>query len=286
MKKIGWLFFCFLPALSSFALQIAASFTVLGVLLLKALLPGTFIGEKIAYDRLLWDITSSLQSQDGQMLLFLIYSITCILIFSVWHTAQFGGDLRLPYDRFAKPGLLLGLIFLIPGLQMISALLTSISASFFPGWMDFYQKLFETAGMTDSNPSILLLLYSVLLGPISEELTFRGVTLSAAQKALPFWAANLFQALLFGVFHLNVIQGIYAVFIGLFLGYICHRGGSVWFSIFVHILFNAWGMLVSLEMSSILFFGLFILLGIFGFVLFYRNTSPAGVNNSHPFSDM
>jgi hypothetical protein len=41
---------------------------------------------------------------------------------------------------------------------------------------------------------------------------------------MPFWVANILQAVLFGIYHMNPLQGIYAFFIGLFLGYVCHKG--------------------------------------------------------------
>ncbi|MFQ7713992.1 MAG: type II CAAX prenyl endopeptidase Rce1 family protein [Agathobacter rectalis] len=44
-----------------------------------------------------------------------------------------------------------------------------------------------------------------------------------ARKALPFALANLMQAALFGLFHLNWIQGIYAFALGIVLGYVRTR---------------------------------------------------------------
>ena len=58
-------------------------------------------------------------------------------------------------------------------------------------------------------PSLILVLYSVLIGPVCEELIFRGLTLKYAKRAMPFWVANFLQALLFGVFHMNMIQDVY-----------------------------------------------------------------------------
>ena len=90
-----------------------------------------------------------------------------------------------------------------------------------------------------------MLLYSVLLAPVCEELIFRGTTMHLARRALPFWLANTMQALLFGLFHMNWIQGIYAFALGLVLGYVCEKGGSIYYSILLHILFNLWGTVIS-----------------------------------------
>ena len=85
-----------------------------------------------------------------------------------------------------------------------------------------------------------MFIYAVILGPVCEELVFRGVTMRLVRRALPFWAANLMQAVLFGIFHMNWIQGIYAFVLGLVLGWICEKGGSIYFSMFFHILINFW----------------------------------------------
>ena len=101
----------------------------------------------------------------------------------------------------------------------------------------------ETAGL-DSDIGLFMFIYAVILGPVCEELVFRGVTMRLVRRALPFWAANLMQAVLFGIFHMNWIQGIYAFVLGLVLGWICEKGGSIYFSMFFHILFNFWGTII------------------------------------------
>ena len=44
---------------------------------------------------------------------------------------------------------------------------------------------------------------------------------------------------------MNWIQGIYAFALGLVLGYVCEKGGSIYYSILLHILFNLWGTVIS-----------------------------------------
>lgn len=285
MKKVGYFFFCFLPVFASIALQFLAMLPIAGIVILKHALSGMLSGGKIQYEELIMLLSSEFSSQSFTMIVSVLYAICGILIFGIWYHGQFQGDLHFPAKSFSKPGLILGLIFLVPGLQLASSVITAVSASLFPGWMDFYERLIDTAGLSQS-PTLLLILYAVILGPISEEFVFRGVILSSAKKALPFWAANLFQAVLFGIFHMNLIQGIYAFFIGLFLGYVCHRGGSIWLSVFLHILYNFWGTCVTFILDYPLIILLFIPLGILGFLLFCKNTSNKSVNHFPDFSDM
>ena len=122
--------------------------------------------------------------------------------------------------------------------------------------------------------SIFMLIYSVCLAPFSEELIFRGVTMRIARRAFPFWFANILQAFLFGVFHMNMLQGCYAFALGLILGYICEKGGSIYYAIFFHLLYNLWGTnsswlstLPEELLGSLILIGTFVLLPL-GFVLF------------------
>ena len=292
MKKIGYFFFSFLPLFASVALQLAAAFPVLGLCLIQVCYAAIFSGSKMSYAEFAMRLNDISRNPAFTSAVSVVFASCGILIFGLWYAKQFNGSLKQPAKLFSNPKILLGILLLVPGLQVISSFLTAFSASLFPGWMDFYEKIMENAGFT-SSISPLLVLYAVLLGPIEEELTFRGVIFSSAQKSMPFWAANIFQSLLFALFHMNLIQGIYAFFIGCFLGFIAGRSGSIYYSIFLHILFNSWGTFVSSDsliyqypLFTILFMFLSIVTGILGFILFYKNTAPAGVKQFPDPSDM
>ena len=287
MKKIGYFFFTFLPFFASIGLQFVVMFPLMGFSMLYVCFSGILSGQKLGYTDLVSQLMTIYSNQNFSMVVSIAFAISGILIFGTWYSCQFHGSLQFPADKFSNPKILLGLVLVVPGLQIASAVITGFSAFFLPGWMDFYEKLMETAGFSSASPSLLLILYAVLLGPIEEELTFRGVILASAEKSFPFWAANLFQALLFAIFHLNPIQGIYAFFIGLFLGYVYHRTGSIWISSLLHMLYNGFGTISGMiEIYSPLLMLLLVLISIAGLYLFHKNTSMPGVNHSPDFSDM
>ena len=58
-----------------------------------------------------------------------------------------------------------------------------------------------------------------------------------------FVAANLIQAVFFGIYHMNLIQGIYAAFLGFIFGYLVWRYDSILITVFAHALFNLLGTL-------------------------------------------
>lgn len=69
-----------------------------------------------------------------------------------------------------------------------------------------------------------------ILAPVAEEMVFRGAilrTLLSVFKDKMAWFAIFISALLFGVVHGNILQGLHATFIGLLLGWMYHRSGSI-----------------------------------------------------------
>ena len=69
-----------------------------------------------------------------------------------------------------------------------------------------------------------------ILGPLAEEVVFRGAILRALLKLFDrkwYWAAIFVSALLFGVAHGNAAQFTHAVIIGLILGWLYYRTESV-----------------------------------------------------------
>lgn len=88
------------------------------------------------------------------------------------------------------------------------------------------------------------LLRLCVIDPVAEELCFRGVSLAALERrGLPFWAANLVQAVLFACFHFNVVQSAYALACALVLGGLRQRDG-IGSSIIAHCVCNLTGLVL------------------------------------------
>ncbi len=90
--------------------------------------------------------------------------------------------------------------------------------------------------------SPFILIYTCLLAPMSEELIFRGVTLDFARIGFKVNTAVIVSAVLFGVFHMNIIQGIYAGVFGIILGYVRVRRNSLPDAVITHMTINIAGV--------------------------------------------
>ncbi|TCO72191.1 CPBP family intramembrane glutamic endopeptidase [Marinisporobacter balticus] len=99
-----------------------------------------------------------------------------------------------------------------------------------------YSILGDIETASSSSTTISMFLYTSFLGPIAEEIVFRGAVL---RKLEPYGKlfAIIISAVLFGAFHANLIQGIFATMVGLILGYVAIEYSIKW-SILMHILNN------------------------------------------------
>lgn len=238
LKKIGSILLCLLPALLAFGIQIIVSFGGVLVKLILEIVSHPDLINQMADPKFILDFLSDSQFLAG---ISAIYAVIAALALGFWYWKQFvpKKQPRREIASLINPKIFCGLVLLMLGMQYISNYVVMILAAINPGWLQTYQDLMESIGFGDV--TLLLALYSVLIAPISEELIFRGVTLKLGTKAMPFFAANILQAFLFGAFHGNIIQGAYAFVVGLFCGYVCYQGGSIYLSILFHMLFNIWG---------------------------------------------
>ncbi len=136
----------------------------------------------------------------------LIYTVTCIVFMGIWYYRSCGGNYLPKPSLTFHPLQFLSIILLIPGMQFFSGYLTSAVSLLFPELAQPVRKTHETAGLDSRHRTVHVYLCRNSR-PVCEELVFRGVTMRLVRRALPFWAANLMQAVLFGIFHMNWIQG-------------------------------------------------------------------------------
>lgn len=92
-------------------------------------------------------------------------------------------------------------------------------------------------------PLPVVLLGACIIGPVCEELLFRGL-LAGRLARYGQKPAALVSALLFGLYHANVSQFFYAFALGLLQAYAYFYTGSIKTPIVLHMLFNVYGSFV------------------------------------------
>ncbi|MGN0696807.1 MAG: lysostaphin resistance A-like protein [Oscillospiraceae bacterium] len=112
-------------------------------------------------------------------------------------------------------------------------------------------------GMSDSNieqrsslgANIILYLYVCALGPLLEEILFRGVILES-MKMYNCRFAVVFSSLIFGLMHGNAVQAINGFLVGLVLGTLYVRSNSLVTCTFLHMIMNTVNSVCSVLISS------------------------------------
>lgn len=259
MKKFKTLLFSSLPFFVGLGIQTAAVYYLLFIAAIFLFIIAPAVnGTTYTIDNLL-ELTTNM---DFSTIISIVFSVCCIALFALWYYKSCSGNLKINVKKDFHGYEILGIILLVPGAQFMSSIVTSIISMIFPSWLEEYMELIENVGLSGEVP-LLMMIYSVCLAPISEELIFRGVTYRIARRAFPFWVANFIQAILFGIFHMNPLQGCYTFILGLFMGYICEKGGTLYHAILFHFLFNLWGTTAAewLTVEDEAIMGLIIIIG-------------------------
>lgn len=144
------------------------------------------------------------------------------------------------YCRFKKISIITVILVIISVLSFSLFLqpIVDILTKIFPS----YNEINDT--FKDASYNYFSVLCITLFIPIFEEILFRGMILNDIRSKINIIAAVIIQGILFGVYHMNMVQGIYAAFLGIILGFIYIWSGSIISTIIAHITFNISGIAV------------------------------------------
>ena len=177
-----------------------------------------------------------------------------LLVGYFWYRRVMADRRAVYLERGHKPvldsGAILGIFFVALFIQFAVSSLLNILAVVAPDLMGQYMEVMEGLGM--SEPSIISMLYVIIMAPLAEELLMRGLCLKILENSFPFWAANFLQALYFGIYHMNLVQGCYAFVMGLILGRLVKKYGTLKASILCHFIINFSGQVMSVINFSIM----------------------------------
>lgn len=193
---------------------------------------------------------------------------TCALIpVGIWYYHKFykkGQPIK--NNRYLRPSSLGYIILLALGITHALDLLFILFGAWAPQALNDYSNMVESSGMISY--SLTWFISTIILPPVMEELLFRGLTMRLFRRAgAPFFLANFLQALLFGIYHMNIVQGVYAFLIGLVMGYLANHYHTLLASMAFHACFNFFGTVLA-DLESTFFNDYLSLISMFlGFLL-------------------
>lgn len=229
-----------LPVAVSFVVQFVVVFAAIIMIdVLVTIAAGVKgVQDTITINRMMMDLEAV-----AQPLILFIYHTVALGLFGLWY--YFGCGRPKPQ----KPGKVFSgkaipVTVFMSLFMCISGTAYLLSAEYVvPDLIHEYEEMIEMSGL-GIDP--LAIITSIFIAPIGEELLCRGVTFHYANKVVEgmanrraaFWIANVMQALMFGIMHANLVQGSYAFFVGLGLGWLRQRYHSLYPSMLAHFAFN------------------------------------------------
>lgn len=161
---------------------------------------------------------------------FALITIIALLISFAVNYVSFRRDYVKQSDFLKKNPIHLLWVFLI-GILMSHAL--SILLSLLP--LDNILGSYETVENDVYGATwILVVIRAVIVTPVVEELVFRGLVFRRMKEYTSFWPAAIVSSLLFGLYHMNLVQGIYAFLFGIILCLLYERYGHLAAAIVIH----------------------------------------------------
>ena len=110
----------------------------------------------------------------------------------------------------------------------------------------------ETMNQITSGKSIWMLVFWMgIVAPVAEEMVFRWLIYFRLRDYMRMGMAMAVSGILFGIYHMNLTQAVYASILGMMFAYFLEITGNLWASVLLHIGANCWSVLMPEILLSI-----------------------------------
>ncbi|QSZ26468.1 CPBP family intramembrane metalloprotease [Aceticella autotrophica] len=175
--------------------------------------------------------------------------------------------------------ILIGIAF-----EMVFEMINSVMNlyRYFPDY-NKYQELFTK--IIKGN-FFIVLLSIVIIGPILEEIIFRGLIFKELRKGMSISTSIILQSTIFAIIHGSIYQGFYAFILGILLSVMFYLSKSIWVPIIIHMASNMVALFGSLFIKTninsakeviFIFVGITILILSFKY-FYYQREKQRGIN--------
>ncbi len=221
---------------------------ILSITMLIGGLLGVIILQTFLLSLMAFITKQDIKSAANMIVYCMAYSVICIAVVLV---------LRYLMQRFlliqpvpCKKGAIFDRKITIPGLIVLGISLQALCtgllniAYIFAHDTEVFRNYNEIIKSIDGSMTKSILIYTLFLAPIVEELMFRGLFMDFSRYGFSVTASIIITAVCFGVFHGNIIQCCYAVPLGIMLGYVRMCRDRMSDPIILHIVINISGAVV------------------------------------------
>lgn len=158
----------------------------------------------------------------------------------LWRAGYLTGDKRL-YAPVSVSYLSWSFVMGLSMIFLIDFLMSQLS--FIPDWLSDTFNILQSGWLG--------IICVAVLGPILEELLFRGAITKVLLKKYKPVTAIVISGLIFGIFHMNPAQIVGATLIGFILGWMYYRTRSLLPCILIHILNNSLSVFLSFKYPEV-----------------------------------
>ncbi len=239
---VGGILLTILPLIIGFVVQVSVVVIYYIKIYVQIIMEGSASGGNMDVNALQTELMSGIQEGSTLQIISVIAIGITTVIFPVWYYLLVRKEPKPTYKNILTVKSIGCLIILGVLIQICLSGLLEVILPLFPRTFEKYMILMDTVIMGDS--IILTTILTVVFAPIAEECMTRGLTMNGAKRYMPLWAANVVQAFIFGVYHGNIVQGVYAFFIGLLCGWIVIKSKSILPAILLHMTINGAALFV------------------------------------------
>ena len=103
----------------------------------------------------------------------------------------------------------------------------------------------ETMTKITSGKSLFMMIFWMgIIAPVAEEMIFRWLIYLRLRDYMRAVPAMVISGIFFGIYHGNLVQGVYASILGILFAYFMELTGSLWASILLHVGANIWSLIL------------------------------------------
>lgn len=137
--------------------------------------------------------------------------------------------------KIPKISALLGGFIAYVGLWLITMVVQAYLVEWFPSVGETQEGLIN---LWEGKSLLIMAVSSAVFPGICEEIAFRGFMLGTLKNKYSPIKAVLITGILFGAYHMNILQFVGAGLLGILFSYIVWKGESIYVTMFLHILNN------------------------------------------------
>lgn len=179
-----------------------------------------------------------MQHMDWILLIYEILTLLILFVFFKIRKKNFASEVSIkPFSN--------KLIFPVVLIGVCSGMFVAIGLDLLPLPKQILEAYEQSSSGLLGNQSAVMIIATVILGPIVEEVIFRGLVLSRLRCVFPASVAVIFSSVLFGLTHGQLLWMAYAFLLGILLSAIAVKTGSILPSLCVHVSFNLVGSFIN-----------------------------------------